>query len=197
MKQYKFWILCLVAWGICLSMSSSAMAQKLLSPGYRGFVEAGYSFGVGPQALNRIEISTTHGYQFNKYFFAGVGIGVNYYTLESTPHAGRALSKPVFAELRGDWSGSRISPFVAVKVGYTLRGVHRVEGFYFAPAVGLRYATSQGNGWNLSLGYTVQEDKRDCPYRVLSASEVGQYEEMCLRKWKNLGAITVKLGFDF
>lgn len=47
----------------------------LLRRGYRGFVEAGYSVGVGPQALNRVDISTTHGFQFNKYFFAGVGVG--------------------------------------------------------------------------------------------------------------------------
>ena len=52
-----------------------------VSPGYRGFVDFSYSLGVGDFGKNhdRVNLMTSHGYQFVPQFFAGIGIGANYY----------------------------------------------------------------------------------------------------------------------
>ena len=34
---------------------------------YRGFIDAGYSIGVGDYEFGRFEVNTSHGYQFNPY----------------------------------------------------------------------------------------------------------------------------------
>lgn len=47
--------------------------------GYRGFVDFGYTVGLGDYGVGRIELTTSHGYQFNPYFFAGIGTGIHYY----------------------------------------------------------------------------------------------------------------------
>lgn len=48
------------------------------SNGYRGFADLGYTIGVGDYDFGRFEISTTHGYQVNPYFFVGGGVGFHF-----------------------------------------------------------------------------------------------------------------------
>src|SRR5574344_1649720 len=44
--------------------------------GYRGFVDNGYTVGVGDYSLDRYDVSTTHGCQINPFIFVGGGVGV-------------------------------------------------------------------------------------------------------------------------
>ncbi len=48
--------------------------------GYKGFVDFAYIGDVSDYNASKIELSTTHGYQFNNYFFVGGGVAFNYYT---------------------------------------------------------------------------------------------------------------------
>ena len=72
----KTWLLaiCII---FCVT-TSKVQAQTLESNCYRGNVEAGYSVGIGDYDSERFEINTTHGYQFNPYFFLGVGTGIHF-----------------------------------------------------------------------------------------------------------------------
>lgn len=63
--------------------------------GYKGFVDVGGAFGVGTYGDGLVSVSSTHGYQFNPYFFLGVGVGVNYHFNWST------VFIPVYADARG------------------------------------------------------------------------------------------------
>ena len=48
--------------------------------GYQGYVEAGYTIGTTDwREANRIELSTSHGYQFHRPFFVGIGVGYSSY----------------------------------------------------------------------------------------------------------------------
>ncbi len=49
--------------------------------GYKGFVEGGFTAGLGNWDFHRLEILTSHGYQFSPYLFVGGGLGFQYYTL--------------------------------------------------------------------------------------------------------------------
>lgn len=44
---------------------------------YRGFVEASFTGGVGKNAVNSLEFTTTQGFKYSDWFFMGVGAGVN------------------------------------------------------------------------------------------------------------------------
>jgi len=48
----------------------------LYQKGYRGFADLGYTIGTGDFRLDRIEFSTSHGYQILPCFYAGLGVGV-------------------------------------------------------------------------------------------------------------------------
>lgn len=77
---------------LTLSGVGSAKAQyyeianqipQLISPAlsgsfnYRGFAEASFTGGVGMNAVNSLEFSTTQGFKYSSWFFMGVGAGVN------------------------------------------------------------------------------------------------------------------------
>lgn len=55
------------------------MVQPALSGGlnYRGFLDAGFTGGMGRNGCNSLEISTTQGFKYGSWFFMGVGAGVN------------------------------------------------------------------------------------------------------------------------
>lgn len=44
---------------------------------YRGFAEASFAGGVGNNAVNSLEFSTTQGFKYSNWFFMGIGAGVN------------------------------------------------------------------------------------------------------------------------
>ena len=61
--------------------------------GYRGFAELGYGIGVGDYEFGRFSIETSHGYQFNHYFFLGAGVGFQFSSKYETPGMEYALDK--------------------------------------------------------------------------------------------------------
>jgi len=148
--------------------------------GYKGFIDLGYGIGVGDFGEDRLEISTAHGYQINTYFFAGAGLGLNYF------HDASAYGIPIFADFRGSYpiSNSKIAPFFDFKIGYS---VGDAEGFYCSPSVGIRIAASEKCGINIGLGYEIQ--KVDA-FWITSSYDIFKTKE-------NTGAFTIKLGLDF
>lgn len=50
-----------------LLFSFNCSAQSISSGNYKGYVDAGYSIGIGDYEFGRVEINTSHGYQFNPF----------------------------------------------------------------------------------------------------------------------------------
>lgn len=155
--------------------TAKVSTENVLATGYKGFVDAGYAFGVGDDGADRVLLTTSHGYQVNQYFFAGIGAGFNYYT------DAELYSIPIFADLRGSFpiTNTKVAPFFDLKIGYS---VGDVEGFYIAPGLGVRIAVSNKVGFNIGLGYEMQKIKYD-----------GYYYDGTF----SCGGFAIKLGFDF
>ena len=143
--------------------------------GYKGFVEAGYTFGVGDYGEGRPTFQTTHGYQFNPYIFAGIGAGFNYFT------DSKAIGVPIYADGRVTFIDNKITPFFDVKVGYS---VVDVEGFFFSPSMGCRFGFNNDTALLLSFGYEMQLAK------YYYSWSFGMHHEIC-------GGLTLKTGCEF
>lgn len=122
--------------------------------GYRGFLETGVAVGIGDYNLNRLEVNTSHGYQFNPYLFVGVGVGMHYYF-----DASDALM-PIFADCRVNVLPGRISPYVDFKIGYSLGfsdGVYGA-GLFLAPTAGVRIGLNDSShALRVGLGFSMQQ----------------------------------------
>lgn len=134
--------------------------------GYRGFVDLGYTLGVGAAGgVDRIDLYTSHGIQIIPQLYAGLGSGVSYY------FNGSGVSVPIFANIRTDILKSKATPFIDVKVGYS---VVDIKGFYLSPTLGCRI-----NHFNIGFSYVMQK--------------------LNVYGWDfgNVGGLSLKLGFEF
>ena len=63
----------------CFSLYSFGQGNQSefsIVKGYRGSFEVGFAAGAGDAGHNRGEFLVTNGYQFNRYFSAGIGTGI-------------------------------------------------------------------------------------------------------------------------
>ena len=157
---------CLILLTLALLSWSTASAIYFdddgIPQGYRGFADFSYTLGVGKWGNhhNRIGIMTSHGYQIAPQFFAGVGVGFNYFY----EGYGDVFGLPIFAHLRSDILENEITPFIDLRVGYSLIDV---EGAYINPSVGCRFELTDNIGLNVGIGYTMQQldygtEKKNC-----------------------------------
>lgn len=151
--------------------------------GYRGFADLGYTIGIGDYREGRVEFSTSHGYQFNSYFFVGGGLGLQYFSDSDI------CVIPVFADLRANFTRGPVVPFGGVKIGYSWAaddGNSGDLGFYMSPSIGVRFSVARNLAFNISAGYTVQ--LADAYYY----NGYGTYYST-----ENFGGITLKAGIEF
>ena len=153
-----------------------------IQQGYRGFADFSYTLGVGDWGKDhdRIGIMTSHGYQIAPQFFAGVGAGFNYYF---NGHD-ELCSLPVFAHFRSDILNNEITPYIDLRVGYSLIDV---KGVYINPSIGCRFELTDDIGLNVCIGYTMQQ----------SEFVLIDYNYDYLVKKKNCGGIDFRFGIDF
>lgn len=97
------------------------------------------------------------GYQFNNYFGAGVGVGLNLYDV---------VFGDVYVNLRSFLTKGKVSPMVSLDAGYgvpvVLSGIgnnasQSVGGWSLRPNIGLRIATRNKSDILLDAGYQFQE----------------------------------------
>ncbi len=149
--------------------------------GYKGFIEGGYTIGVGDYDLGRLELITTHGYQFNQYIFAGVGAGFKYYTDDEL------WAYPIFGDIRANILNNSISPFVDFKIGYAAGDA---DGFFLTPSVGCRFGFKNNCAMTVSVGYEMQKGT------IYSYYYYGGYyydDEST----ETIGGLALKVGFEF
>lgn len=136
----------------CMPASAIYFDDDGIPQGYRGFADFSYTLGVGDwgKKHDRVGIMTSHGCQIAPQFFAGLGVGFNYYFNGDDD----VYSLPVFAHFRSDILNNEITPYVDLRVGYSFLDV---KGFYINPAVGCRFELSDDIGLNVGIGYTMQQ----------------------------------------
>ena len=127
-----------------------------LEEGYHGFVDLGYTLGIGDYKFGRFEINTTHGYQFNPHFFVGGGLGVHFMSEYDTPddHRKNQVDVPVFGDVRWTIINHKATPFIDGKIGYYV--THR-GGIYASISIGCRISVYNTQGVNFSIGYSYEK----------------------------------------
>lgn len=192
----KFNFLCILF--MVFAINVNVNAQSYQTKGYKGYVDAGYSIGIGDYNIGRVEINTSHGYQFSPYFFLGAGAGLHFMSAYKTSEMDIPLdvrdSKvdiPIFANIRSHFSKGKIAPFIDLKGGtYVTNG----DGLYINASVGIRYALNDKQGLSLSLGYTNEKLEFEVFDHFNSSHSMDYTRD---KTQYNTEAITIKLGFDF
>ncbi len=113
---------------------------------YRNYNETGLGF------------THTSGYQFNRWLGVGIGMGMDYYYMDS----GQRFLQ-TFAEARGYLMQKRMSPYYALSVGYGSafqdedRNIIEAKGgALIYPAMGFRFGGSNGANFTLDFGVKFQ-----------------------------------------
>ena len=154
---------------VVVLFATTAFSQEVKN--YRGFTDLSYTLGVGENSedFDRYALSTTHGYQLDDLFFIGAGVSFDY-----VRDLAAALI-PIYADVRMDvpLRSRNIKPFFDAKIGYA---AGEVDGFYFAPTIGVRVPVNFVKAMNFGFGYKLQ--------KIQDAST-------------NTNAISFKVGIEF
>lgn len=124
---------------------SSYLANPYDKRGYRGFVE----FGGGGLDGGIISLTTSHGYQFNPYFYLGAAISFDTYVLYS-------FSMPLSMDSRVYFCNKNITPYFGFRVGYSPVGG---AGYNVTASFGASFMISKTIGLNAALSYGVQDSE--------------------------------------
>ena len=157
---------------------------------YKGFIEAGYSAGVGNYRANQLDVLTTHGVAIGDGF-VGVGTGVNvlfpkeegvgtnwsmgdygngYRPQGANYRSENAVFIPLYLDLKYNFSGSSVSPFVDLKLGGTFLvndnavclgngWIDNRTSVYCSPSVGVRIPIGGSAAFNMAVTYTLISQK--------------------------------------
>ena len=176
-----------------LSIALIANAQNILGNCYRGFVDAGYSIGVGDYEFGRFEVNTTHGYQVNPYLFFGAGMGLHFMSKYETEldYRESKVDIPVFANVHCNFSKGKVTPFIDGRGGTF---VTNNGGLYTSASAGCRISINDKQAISVSIGYTTEKLEFETFDRFTNNSNMDYTIEA--RKC-DTESITLKLGFDF
>lgn len=142
-------------------------------------------------------ISTSHGFQFNPWIFAGAGLD---YSLEDNGFPGHHSYQldnyflSIFADIRTDIQLGKFTPFADVRLGVNATSSGTV---YFSPSIGYRFNWGRKVGLNVGVGYTLdsfryQEFKQvDTIYGYQTWIPTGKYYTL------NNSSFTFRVGIDF
>lgn len=181
-----------------LLTSQMMLAQNTSEGCYRGFVDGGYTIGVGDYEFGRFEINTSHGYQINPFFFVGGGLGLHFMPEYKTkgmdiPHDQREskVDIPIFANLRANFSKGKIVPFVDGKAGTY---VTNNGGLYLNLSAGCRFAVNEKQAVNVSVGYTTEKLEFETFKSFISSRNMNY---MTFSRKLNTEGIAIKIGYEF
>ncbi len=142
-------------------------------------------------------ISTSHGYQFNPWLFAGVGLdyslkdigysNTHHYSLDS-------YFLSLFADVRTDLQFGKFTPFADVRLGVNATSSGTV---YFSPSIGYRFNWGRKVGINVGVGYTLDGYRYE--KQVWGTTTDGLHMFFPTGEFYNynLSSFTFRLGIDF
>lgn len=188
---------------ILLTFALMANAQGL-EKGYHGMVEAGYCHYISQFSPSTIEVTTSHGYQFNPYIFLGAGVGFDY-TNSATwgDVSGKPYNKrdakvdiPVFFNARASITKTKVIPFIDGKIGSY---VNNGGNIYATLALGARCAVSDNMGIYVSAGYEIRKVTVQ-QLNIMSGDKWNGYKAEYYytdRTGESVDGFVFKLGVDF
>jgi len=134
---------------------------------FRGFVDVGYSLGVGAPRNDYWLVETSFGYQFNAHYYLGAGIGLHNFHARVGSYPLRtdlAVPEPndpdwgfpfipVYVEGRYNVRSETLgTPWASVKLGAS---TFNHSGFFASPSLGYHFGSSQYFSFNIGLGYAL------------------------------------------
>ena len=184
---------------LAVLFTSQVMCAQNISTGcYRGFVDGGYTLGIGDYDFGRLEINTSHGYQINPFFFIGGGLGFHFMSEYKTKGMDIALDQreskvdiPIFANLRANFNKGKITPFVDGRAGTY---VTNNGGLYLNLSAGCRFALNEKQAIDVSVGYSMEKLEFETFERFISSKRMDYSRSP--RKLDTEG-IAIKVGFEF
>lgn len=155
-------------------------------PGYENY----YSYGIVPynysQSLMGWNIEMSGGYKLRHFLQAGIGIGATTFHLASAKNF-----VPVYAELKGEITKTKIAPCYKLEAGYAQaiqskinKNAHVKGGTFFSPSIGIRFQ-KQNTATQISIGYMQQNASEKYTYEGTQFTE--QYKRVYKRIFLNLG----------
>ena len=164
--------------------------------GYRGFADLEYYVPLADLSKEHFGFSTTHGFQFKPWLFAGIGAGLK---ISHKKHFAGVYGKyedfymfPVFADLRFDLLKSRYIPFLDCRVGYTFG--NKAYGLLLNPSFGCRMGLNDRIAINASLGYSLQST--DLVAHIHGYSSIW-HRENGEQQNNPYHCMSIKLGIEF
>ena len=164
--------------------TSVVNAQNLTGNSYRGFVDAGYSIGIG--------------YQFNPYFFLGAGMGFHFMSSYETDGMEIALDKrdsqvdiPIFANVRCNFSKKKVAPFIDLKGGTF---VTNNGGLYANASIGCRVSLNEKQAISIAVGYASEKLEFETFDSFIGHTSM-DYTRSATKYTTE--SISIKLGFEF
>ncbi|MEI6089014.1 MAG: hypothetical protein WCR42_01040 [bacterium] len=116
-----------------------------LKLGYQGTIEAGLDIG----EIDLLKVNIINAYRFNPYYSIGIGIGLRL-------GDGRyPISVPVFFDFRTNLLNKKVSPYLALALGYSLDLEENLEGqgLFINPTVGISFKISRKSFLNIGMGF--------------------------------------------
>lgn len=184
---------------VAVAMALPAAAQGYWqeaapSKGYKGFVEAGYAFGIQfhddyyydysrEPSWDQVSVLTTHGVQFSQFVFFGAGVGINYYKqLDWT-------NVPIYGAFRFMMPLS-VAPYVDIKVGYS---AGKIDGLYGSVGMGCRFPINGRTGFNIGVNLDLQH----CDRQLMPSARSDYYYHDDYYLDGVTAAIAIRAGIDF
>lgn len=148
-------------------ISHEARKKNYDTSHFRGFVDVGYSLGVGSPRNHYWLIETSFGYQFNVHYYLGAGIGLHNFKAQVGTYPMRndlAVPEhndpkwdfpfiPVYVEGRYNLRSETLgTPWASLKVGAS---TFNHSGFFASPSLGWHFAASQYFSFNIGIGYAL------------------------------------------
>lgn len=156
------------------SPAESSSTTSYIPKGYRGMVEMAHGVSIGYFSYI-YKISSTHGYQFNKYLYLGGYLSVGPSEILITwdhdvPYYERLFTLRLGPDFRFYFLDNKISPFIGFSPGLDINA----EGIYLGGQFGARMALRGQGAVNFSV-------------------EIGSVSE----NLEHAGEIVLKLGYEF
>ena len=148
-----------------------ALKTNYPNKGYRGFGEVNIGSGKdgADVQFTYVGFLTSQGYQMNSKLFVGGGTGFCFYDSDDDA----LILLPLFANIRLDMVENGISPFLDMRLGYS---VGDNEGVFFAPSFGVRFSKFQ-----ISAGYLLQGYYYETKTNYNTVNEVGYVKSFFAR----------------
>jgi hypothetical protein len=154
-----------------------------LDRGFEGFIEYGNGFNVLGDGFDYFRANLILGGRINKYFYLGIGAGLRNYLLPEVSIV------PVFADLRFNFTGRTISPYVAVDLGCSFNPSSEFKplGLFINPQFGLSLQFTDQNA--IVIGFGIEFQRIGYPRTVIFLNERYYKETWMLR--------TISFGYCF